>query len=73
MTCLIDVFAKNLRRMRMERGMTMAQLAEKAGVATSGVCRWESRECLPTLYPALCLAKALGCTVEDLVRGEDDG
>ena len=73
MTCLIDVFAKNLRRMRMERGMTMAQLAEKAGVATSGVCRWEAGERLPILYSALCLAKALGCTVEDLVRGEDDG
>lgn len=73
MVCLSDVFAKNLRRTRMEKGMTMAQLAEKAGVAASGVCRWETGKWSPTLHSALCLAEALGCTIDDLVRGEDDG
>ena len=73
MVCINEVFAKNLRRMRREKGMSPEQLAKKAGLATGSVYGWETARYLPSLYPALCLVEALGCTVEDLVRGEEDG
>ncbi len=36
-----DHFVKNLRELRLEKGYTQEQLAEKLGVSAQSVSRWE--------------------------------
>ncbi len=55
-----------LRRKRKERLMSMAQLAEAAGVKLISVYRYEVQGRIPDAATAIRLAKALGTTVEDL-------
>ena len=50
----------NLKRLRKEAGLTQAELAEKAGVAVSQVCKLEGElHTNPTMRTALLIGKAL--------------
>lgn len=61
----------NLKRIRMEYGCTQAELAKKADVTLRSIQMYEQRNkdinkaCVDTVYR---LAKALGCTMEDLIE-----
>ena len=58
-----------VQSLRMEKGLTGAQLAEKAGVATSTVGCIERGISEPSLFTAICLADALGVTLDFLATG----
>jgi len=65
----------NLRRLRIERGLTVTQLAERAKVSGSTVRDIEANDKgfgdikpNPTLVTLLALAKALGVEISALVR-----
>jgi molybdate-binding protein/DNA-binding XRE family transcriptional regulator len=51
---------------RQGRGWTQAELAERAGVSRAAVSAIEVSRLLPSVGAALSLARAFGCTVEDL-------
>lgn len=61
----------NLKRIRMAYGCTQAELAKKADVTLRSIQMYEQRNkdinkaCVDTVYR---LAKALGCTMEDLIE-----
>ena len=61
----------NLKRLRTFYGYTQSELAERAGVSLRSIQMYEQRNkninkaSVDTIY---CLAKALGCTVEDLIE-----
>lgn len=55
-----------LRRYRMARGLTQAQLADQLGVSDRLVSGWERGESLPGLWPAFHLAQAFNRQVVDL-------
>lgn len=61
----------NLKRIRMAYGCTQAELAKKADVTLRSIQMYEQRykdinkACVDTVYR---LAKALGCTMEDLIE-----
>ena len=61
----------NLKRIRSIYGCTQAELAEMSGVSLRSIQMYEQRNkninkaSVDTIY---CLAKALGCTVEDLIE-----
>jgi transcriptional regulator with XRE-family HTH domain len=59
-----DWFGPRLRELREERGLTQAQLAEKAGMTKDGLAFLERSERAPAWATALSLAAALGvdCT-----------
>lgn len=57
-----------IARIRMERGMTQGQLAEKIGKRQKDVSRWESGDVKPGMQTLLLLAKALECSLDDLVE-----
>ncbi len=62
-----------LRAIRLEHGLTQAELAERAGVSRQLVAAVEAGQNTPAVDAALRLAHALGSTVEDLfLRGGDE-
>ena len=65
--------ASTITRLRKQAGMTQAQLAEKLGgdVSRQRVGHWERGYRHPPTAMLRRLADALGCTVDELVDGED--
>lgn len=63
--------AKNLRQLRLEKGFTQEDLANRIGVTGQAVGKWERDECYPdiTLLPGL--AKLFGVTVDKLIGMEE--
>ena len=60
-TCaLVGVFADNVRRQRLELGLSQEQLAERAGVHRTYVGMLERREKNVTIYNIERIALALG-------------
>ncbi|MCL2508988.1 MAG: helix-turn-helix domain-containing protein [Oscillospiraceae bacterium] len=62
--------AKNLKRLRLEKGLTQEELAQRVGVTGQAVSKWERDECYPdiTLLPGL--ANIFGVTVDGLLGME---
>lgn len=59
-----------VRRLREEKGLTQAQLAEQIGVSGKAVSKWETAKGLPDITLIEPLAKALGVSVMELMSGE---
>lgn len=57
-----------IARMRRARGMTQAQLAEKAGCYTKDISRWESGKHRPGSKSLQALANALGCSIDEIME-----
>ncbi|MBV9123110.1 MAG: helix-turn-helix domain-containing protein [Planctomycetes bacterium] len=58
--------ANRVRAYRQSRGWTQAELALRAGISRAAVSAIEVSRLLPSVAAALSLARAIGCTVEDL-------
>lgn len=61
-------FAKRLKELRAQQGLTQAALAERAGVTLSYIGRLEIGRHDPQLSTLYKLAKALGVSISDLVQ-----
>ena len=61
---------KNVKRLRMNLGMTQEQLAERLHISGQAVSKWENETALPdiTLLPAL--ADCFGVTIDELMDYE---
>ena len=59
-----------IRQLREERGLTQAELAERIGVSSKTVSKWETAKGLPDISLLQSLAKALGISVIELMNGE---
>ena len=59
-----------IKELRLERGMTLEELAAEVGCTLQAVSCWERGQTLPTADRLPQLAKALGCTIDDLFREE---
>ena len=66
-------FGGNVRRIQKARGMSVTELAGRVGVAQSVVSGWRTdRRGLPETPTLFKLAKALDCSVEELLRDLDE-
>ena len=63
-----SAFAKNIRRLREERGLSQKQLGKKMFVNQSTVARWENASRLPDAMMILRLAECLGVDVSNLFQ-----
>jgi transcriptional regulator with XRE-family HTH domain len=65
------MLAQNIRRLRLQGGMTQEELAERLGVTGQAVSRWERGECCPdiTLLPGL--SNLFGVTADELLGMEE--
>lgn len=56
--------------LRKEKGLTQAALAEKLGISNRTVSKWENGDGMPDVSILSDVAKALGITVDELLKGE---
>ncbi|CAN5759791.1 hypothetical protein BH23CHL2_BH23CHL2_06890 [soil metagenome] len=57
-----------IRALRLERGMTLDQLAAGAGISASHLSRLERGQAEPSFTVAAALAKAIGVSLSELVE-----
>lgn len=62
----------NLKAIRINRRMTQARLAEITGISRININRYENQEINPRLESVIKIARALGVTVDELIRPEPD-
>ncbi len=60
-----------IKRLREEKGLTQAQLAEKIFVSSKTVSKWETGQGFPDISLLESLAKAIDISVIELLNGED--
>lgn len=61
-----DMCAK-MKAVRIARGLSQAQLAEKVGCAQKDISRWESGAHEPSIANLKKLAAALACKVDEII------
>ena len=64
------VTGTTIKQLRESRNMTQAELAEKIGVSSKTVSKWETAKGLPDISLLQPLALALGISVIELMNGE---
>ena len=64
------VTGATIKHLREERNMTQGELAEKIGVSSKTVSKWETAKGLPDISLLQPLAQALGISVIELMNGE---
>lgn len=69
----LDAVGPRLKRLRLHRGVTLADLAEETGISTSTLSRLEAGLRRPTLEQLLPLARAYGVTLDELVDAPPTG
>lgn len=64
------VTGATIKMLREKRNMTQAELAEKIGVSSKTISKWETAKGLPDISLLQPLAKVLGVSVIELMNGE---
>ena len=64
------VTGTTIKQLREQRGMTQSDLAERIGVSSKTVSKWETAKGLPDISLLQPLAQALGISVIELMNGE---
>jgi transcriptional regulator with XRE-family HTH domain len=70
---VLGAVGPRLRTLRLERGATLAQLAERTGISVSTLSRLESGQRRPTLELLLPLAQAHQVPLDELVDAPETG
>lgn len=61
-----------IKVLRKAAGIRQVNLAKILGVGQPSLCAWESGKSQPTTDRLPALAKALGCTIDDLFEKDGD-
>jgi transcriptional regulator with XRE-family HTH domain len=69
----LDAVGPRLKRLRLQRDVTLAGLAAETGISTSTLSRLEAGLRRPTLEQLLPLARAYGVTLDELVDAPPTG
>ncbi|MDE6356152.1 MAG: helix-turn-helix transcriptional regulator [Clostridia bacterium] len=62
-------FGDFLYKLRKEKGITQAELAQILGVTNKAVSKWETGEAMPETSLLLPIARTFGVTVDELLNG----
>jgi transcriptional regulator with XRE-family HTH domain len=65
---LRDVVARNVRRLRAERGISQEELADRSGLHRTNVSKLERSLHAVSIDTLYWIGKALGVTAEDLLK-----
>lgn len=61
----------NIRKRRIELGLTQGELAQLMIVTQGAVAQWENSISMPTVEKLIRLAEILKCPIDDLLRNQD--
>ena len=64
------VTGSTIKQLREKRNLTQAELAERIGVSSKTISKWETAKGLPDISLLQPLAQALGISVLELMNGE---
>lgn len=64
--------AENLRHLRQQKGLTLEEIAEIAGITRQAVNKYEQGKMIPNGIVLVDIAEKLGTTCEELVREKTD-
>ena len=67
------IIAKNIQKLRQEKGMTQLELAERLNYSDKTVSKWERGESLPDIVVLKAVADLFEVTLDYLVEEEHDG
>ena len=67
----MKIFAERLKELRIERGLSLKQLAKEINVTDIAISRWERELRLPNIENLTNLAKFFSVTTDYLVGLED--
>ena len=67
------IIAKNIQKLRQEKGMTQLELAEKLNYSDKTISKWERGESLPDIVVLKAVADLFEVTLDYLVEEEHDG
>ena len=59
---------ENVRRIRIAKGMTQEELAERVNVSHPTICRLETGVKIPSVMLCVEISKVLGCEIGDIVK-----
>lgn len=62
----------SLEAIRKKKNLTRRQLAIATGITENSIFRYERKKRIPNVNTAAIIAKALDCTVDDLIREDTD-
>ena len=65
-------FAKNLRKLRLEKKLTQEQVAEQLGVSAQPVSRWETAASFPDIMLLPEISRLYGVLVDDLFKDPEE-
>lgn len=63
---------KNVKKLRIQKGLTQSELAQVVGVVASMIGHIEKGLKIPSLAVALEMAKFFGCSVEEMCEEESE-
>jgi transcriptional regulator with XRE-family HTH domain len=61
-----ETFGRRLQRLRQRAGLSQPQLASRADVPVGTIRGWEQGRRVPNLDAAVRLARAIGCSLDEL-------
>jgi transcriptional regulator with XRE-family HTH domain len=62
-------YGTNLKRLRKAKGFTQEEMAKRLDIAQSTYCQFETNAKSPNIYLAQEIAKILGCTLDQMMKG----
>ena len=66
------MIGKNIKRLRLNKGITQEQLADVLHLSAQAVSKWENDQTCPDITSLPKLAKILGVTVDELLSGKEE-
>lgn len=63
----MNAIGETVQRLRRAKGLTQGQLAAQLGVSSAAVSKWETGGALPDVALLCPLARALGCSADELL------
>lgn len=61
-----------IRERRMEKKLTLEELANRSGISRVSLNRYELGQRIPNVVVAQKIANVLDCTIEELLAGKSD-
>lgn len=67
----MNLFSERLKELRIEKGLSQAQLAKATGLSCTALCYWETEKRIPSALAIITLAKYFEVTADYLLGLSD--